>query len=299
MIINHNLSALNTQRLQGINDAAASKGIAHLSSGSRINRAADDAAGLAISEKMRAYVSGLNRASRNIQDGVSFIQATEGYLSETTSIIQRLRVLAVQSANGIYQQEDRNQITVEVSQLVAEVNRIASQGQFNGINMLDGSFAGAGGAQQPAVAAAAASGQVAPVVQNGGNGGLVVHMGSNADQFLNIAIGDMGASSLGIDTVDLSSSDGANTALGQLDNALQIVNKQRADLGAYQNRLSQARNGVDLAAENLQSAESRIRDADMSSEVVNFTREQIKSQAATAMLAQANQRPQQILQLLR
>ena len=298
MIINHNLSALNAQRLQGLNDAAASKGIGHLSSGSRINRAADDAAGLAISEKMRAYVSGLNRASRNIQDGVSFIQATEGYLSETTSIIQRLRVLAVQAANGIYQQEDRNQITVEVSQLVAEVNRIASQGQFNGINMLDGSFSG-GTQQQPAVATAAASGQVAPVVQAGGNGGLVVHMGANADQLLNIAIGDMGASSLGIDTVDLSSSDGANTALGQLDNALQIVNRQRADLGAYQNRLTQARNGVDVAAENLQSAESRIRDADMSSQVVNFTREQIKSQAATAMLAQANQRPQQVLQLLR
>ena len=289
MIINHNISALNTQRVQGLNEASATKGMERLSSGERINHAADDAAGLAISEKMRAQISGLNQASRNIQDGVSFIQATEGYLTETSSVIQRLRVLAVQSANGIYQQEDRDQIQVEVSQLIDEVNRIASQAQFNGMNMLDGRFAAAdvqqvADAQQLAVAE---------------GGPLVIHMGANTDQNASISIGKMDAVSLGIDTVDLSGANTANDALGQLDGALQLVNKQRADLGAYQNRLTQARYGVDIASENLQAAESRIRDADMSAQVVNFTRDQIKSQAAIAMLAQANQRPQQVLQLLR
>ncbi|WGK70147.1 flagellin [Candidatus Haliotispira prima] len=292
MIINHNLSALNTSRVQGINDASATKGMERLSSGVRINHASDDAAGLAISEKMRAQISGLNQASRNIQDGVSFIQATEGHLNETTSILQRLRVLAVQSANGIYQQEDRSQIQVEVSQLVDEVTRIAEQAQFNGMNMLDGTFSG--GVQ---AAVEAASGQAQPAAQ--ASGGLIIHMGANADQRASISIGNMDAVTLGLDTVDLSSPDGANTALGQVDNALRIVNKQRADLGAYQNRMIEAQGGVDVASENLQAAESRIRDANMSARVVDFTRDQIKSQAAIAMLAQANQRPQQVLQLLR
>ncbi len=295
MIINHNLSALNTSRLQGLNYSSAAKSMERLSSAVRINHAADDAAGLAISEKMRAQIAGLGQASRNIQDGVSFIQATEGYLDETTSILQRLRVLSVQSANGIYQEEDRSQIQVEVSQLIDEVNRIASQAQFNGMNLLDGTFASNG--QQQAAAPAAAEGQVAPALQGDGSG-LILHMGSNADQRASISIGDMSAVSLGMDTIDLSDMNGANNALGLLDNALRIVNKQRADLGAYQNRMTEAQQGVDIAAENLQAAEARIRDVNMSKQIVDFTRDQIKSQAAVAMLTQANQRPQQVLTLL-
>ncbi len=292
MIINHNVSALNAQRVQGLNDISTMRSMEKLSSGERINHAADDAAGLAISEKMRGQVAGLNQASRNIQDGVSFIQATEGYLSETVSIIQRLRVLAVQSANGINQDEDRRQIQVEVSQLIAEVDRISSQAQFNGMNMLNGEFAGEG--QQ--TAAPAASGEIVTAVQS--SGALVIHMGANTDQSSSIMIANMNAANLGIVELDLTGSDSANQAIGVLDGSLRMVNKQRADLGAYQNRLTEARKGVDIASENLQAAESRIRDTNMANQVVDFTRDQIKLQTAVAMLAQANQRPQQILQLL-
>lgn len=281
MIINHNLSALNAKRMQGINLSAADSKMAKLASGERITKAADDAAGLAISEKMRSQIRGLNQASRNIQDGISFIQTTEGYLQETTSILQRLRQLSVQSANGIYQQEDRNQIQVEVSQLVDEVNRIASQAQFNGMNILDGSFSGNDQGQGQAT------------------GAMRIHMGANADQFAEMSIGSMSAGALGLSgNLSLSSVDGANQGIGLLDAALTQVNKQRADLGAYQNRMQEAQKGVDTAAENLQAAESRIRDADMASEVVDMTRAMITSQTSTAMLAQANQRPQMVLQLL-
>ena len=301
MIINHNLSALNTQRVQGLNEMSSVKGMERLSSGERINRASDDAAGLAISEKMRAQVAGLNQASRNIQDGISFIQATEGYLVETTSILQRLRLLSVQSANGIYQEADRSQIQVEVSQLVDEIDRIADQAEFNGMKLLDGTFSG--NVQQAAAAAAgaadagAAAQQAAP---NPNGGPLTIHMGANTDQFETVSIGTMTGASLGISTeqIDLSSMEGANSAIAQVDKALNIVNKQRADLGSYQNRLVEARNGVDIAAENLQAAESRIRDANMSTQVVNFTRDQIKAQASMAMLVQANQNPTRVLQLL-
>ena len=298
MIINHNISALNAQRVQGLNEASADKGMERLSSGQRINRGADDAAGLAISEKMRAQISGLSQASRNIQDGVSFIQATDGFLEETTNVLQRLRILAVQSANGIYQQEDRDQTQVEVDQLVAEIDRVAAQSQFNGMNPIDGTF---GGGQVAAAAAPApADGEAAPApAQVVGDGGLIIHMGANVDQRASIYIGDMAADALGVQGLDLSNIEAANTAIGTVDAALNIVNKQRADLGAYNNRLTEARIGTDIAVENLGAAESRIRNANMAAQVVDFTRDQIKSQVATAMLAQANQRPQQVLQLLR
>jgi flagellin len=254
-----------------------------LSSGQRINRAGDDASGLAVSEKMRSQIRGLNQAERNIQNGVSFIQTTEGYLQETQDILHRLRELSVQSANGIYTDEDRMQIQVEVSQLVDEVNRIASHAQFNGMNLLTGAFA-----------------------QNSATNRIMqLQVGANMDQNETIFIGTMTAVALGLQnaqgesgTISIASPEEANQAIGSIDSALMQISKQRADLGAYQNRFEMAAQGVAIAAENLQASESRIRDADMASEIVSYTRDQILSQAGTAMLAQANTRTQSVLQLL-
>ena len=283
MIINHNMSALYANRQLGVTQGDVSKSIEKLSSGQRINRAGDDASGLAVSEKMRSQIRGLNQAERNIQNGVSFIQTTEGYLQETQDILHRLRELSVQSANGIYTDEDRMQIQVEVSQLVDEINRIASHAQFNGMNLLTGSFA-----QNSVV-----------------NRTMQLQVGANMDQSESIYIGTMTAQALGLTnaqgeagTLSISTAEEANQAIGSLDSALRQISKQRADLGAYQNRFEMASEGVAIAAENLQAAESRIRDADMASEMVNYTRDQILSQAGTAMLAQANVRTQSVLQLL-
>lgn len=284
MIINHNMSAMYAQRHTGIVETGIAKDIEKLSSGMRINRAGDDASGLAVSEKMRSQIRGLNQAGQNIQNGVSFIQATEGYLAETTDIMQRMRELAVQAANGIYSAEDRMQIQVEVSQLVDEVDRIASHAQFNGMNLLTGRFA---------------KDSATEVMQ--------LHVGANMDQNEKIYVGTMTAMALGItggmqggegDMISLSSMDGANMAIGTIDNALKQINKQRADLGAYQNRFELAYNGVAIAAENLQAAESRIRDADMAKQVVEYTKNQILMQSGTAMLAQANTQPQSVVRLL-
>jgi flagellin len=256
-----------------------------LSSGMRINRAGDDASGLAVSEKMRSQIRGLSQASKNASNGISFIQASEGYLQESQDILQRLRELAIQSANGIYTDEDRMQIQVEVSQLVDEIDRIASHAQFNGMNMLTGRFARESG-------------------ENIVTASMWFHIGANMDQRERIFIGTMTASGLGVRNagdgtiLTLESPDSANGIIGTLDEALKKVNKQRADLGAYQNRMEHAIRGIDVGAENLQAAESRIRDADMAAEMVNFTRDQILSQAGNAMLAQANQRTASVLQLL-
>ncbi|GHT60121.1 flagellin [Spirochaetia bacterium] len=283
MIINHNMSALYANRELGVTQGDVSKSIEKLSSGQRINRAGDDASGLAVSEKMRSQIRGLNQAERNIQNGVSFIQTTEGYLQETQDILHRLRELSVQSANGIYTDEDRMQIQVEVSQLVDEINRIASHAQFNGMNLLTGSFA-----QNSVV-----------------NKTMQLQVGANMDQNESIYIGTMTAQALGLANaqgedggISISTPEEANQAIGTVDSALRQISKQRADLGAYQNRFEMASEGVAIAAENLQAAESRIRDADMASEMVNYTRNQILSQAGTAMLAQANVRTQSVLQLL-
>ncbi len=286
MIINHNMSALYAQRQTGLTGTRIQKDIEKLSSGMRINRAGDDASGLAVSEKMRSQIRGLNQAVRNIQDGVSFIQATEGYLTATTDVMQRIRELAVQAANGIYSAEDRMQIQVEVSQLVDEVDRIASHAQFNGMNLLTGRFA-----------------------QDTVSEPLQLHVGANMDQNEKIYVGTMTATALGLtggmqgeggegEIISLSSMEGANMAIGTIDAALKIVNKQRADLGAYQNRFEIAGNGVAIAAENLQAAESRIRDADMAKQVVDFTRDEILMQSGTAMLAQANTQSQSVMRLL-
>ena len=285
MIINHNLSAMFADRsLRTVNDDVT-KGMEKLSSGMRINRAGDDASGLAVSEKMRSQIRGLERASKNAQDGISFIQTTEGYLQESQDIIQRLRELAVQASNGVYTAEDRMQIQVEVSQLVDEIDRIASHAQFNGLNLLTGRFARDNG-------------------QNSVTGSMWFHIGSNMDQRVQIYIGTMTSKALGVRNIgdntiiSMESPDGSNRAIGNIDQALKKVNKQRADLGAYQNRLEHAIKGIDVGAENLQAAESRIRDTDMASEMVNYTKNRILAQAGNAMLAQANQKNQQVLQLL-
>jgi flagellin len=283
MIINHNMSAMYANRQLGVTQADVAKSIEKLSSGQRINRAGDDASGLAVSEKMRSQIRGLNQAERNIQNGVSFIQATEGYLQETQDILHRLRELSVQSANGIYADEDRMQIQVEVSQLVDEINRIASHAQFNGMNILTGAFA----------------------MDSSVNRIMQFQVGANMDQSEQVFIGTMTAQALGLQTaqgeagtISIASPEEANQAIGSVDAALKLISKQRADLGAYQNRFEMAAEGVAIASENLQATESRIRDADMASEMVTFTKDQILSQAGNAMLAQANVRTQSVLQLL-
>ena len=283
MIINHNMSSMYANRTLGVSNSQLAGNIEKLSSGQRINKAGDDASGLAVSEKMRSQIRGLNQAERNIQNGVSFIQTTEGYLSETTDILQRIRELAVQSANGIYTDEDRMQIQVEVSQLVAEVDRIASQAQFNGMNMLTGAFA-----------RDSAAGRV-----------MQFQIGANVDQNEQVFIGTMTSQALGLtgtqgsdERISISTPDAANMTIATLDNALKSVNRQRADLGAYQNRFEIAAKGIAVAAENLQAAESRIRDSDMASEMVEYTKNQILTQSGTAMLVQANSQSQNVLRLL-
>lgn len=286
MVINHNMSAMFAKRSQGIQDESAAKAMGKLSSGLRITRAGDDASGLAVSEKMRSQIRGLNKASENAQNGISFIQTTEGYLQETMDLIHRIRELAVQSANGIYTAEDREIIQVEVSSLIAEVDRVASIAQFNGMNMLTGRFAEATG-------------------DNTVTASMWLHIGANMDQRTQVYIGTMSAQALGLRSVgdqsimQLTSPDESNRALGTLDEAIKRINKQRADLGAYQNRLEQAVKGLDIAAENTQASESRIRDTDMADQMVEFTKYQVLSQAGTAMLAQANQSTQNVLSLLR
>ncbi|PIE04447.1 MAG: flagellin [Spirochaetales bacterium] len=285
MIINHNMSALFATRQSKINAGNTTKSMEKLSSGLRITRAGDDASGLAVSEKMRSQIRGLNQASRNAADGVSFIQTTEGYLQETSDILQRIRELAIQASNGIYSSEDRMQIQVEVSQLVDEVNRVSSHAQFNGMNMLTGRFAKFNGL-------------------NSVTSSMWLHIGANMDQRERVYIGTMTAKALGLEQVStgiiisISTPEQANRNIGLVDEALKKVNKQRADLGAYQNRLEMAIKGLDVGAENLQASESRIRDLDMAKGTVALTRDQILHQASNAMLAQANQQGQLVLQLL-
>ena len=285
MIINHNMSAMFAQNQLKNTNGMLEKNIEKLSSGLRINRAGDDASGLAVSEKMRAQIRGLNQASRNAENGISFIQTTEGYLQESQDIMHRMRELAVQSANGIYSDEDRMQIQVEISQLVDEIDRIASHAQFNGMNMLTGRFAAESG-------------------ENTVTASMWFHIGANMDQREQVYIGTMTSEALGVrqlgtgETITMASPEEANRSIGTIDSALKAINKQRADLGAYQNRLEHAVRGIDVGAENLQAAESQIRDADMAKQMVEFTKNQILVQSSNAMLAQANQKPQSVLQLL-
>ena len=280
MRINNNLMAMNTQRYLGVNNSNTAKSIEKLSSGYRINRAGDDAAGLAISEKMRAQIRGLEMAAKNSQDAISLIQTAEGALTETHAILQRMRELAVQAASDTNVEVDRDALHEEFKQLKEEIDEIATT-KFNGRTLLDGSLK-----------AAAASGSTSAP--------LAIQTGADKDNELEIEIGNMTSEALGITaTIAVTSQELASKAIEVVDSAINSVSTERAKLGAYQNRLEHKINNLNTSAENLQAAESRIRDVDMAKEMMNFTKNSILSQAATAMLAQANQAPQTVLQLLR
>ncbi|HNX59762.1 MAG TPA: flagellin [Spirochaetota bacterium] len=282
MIINHNMSAINANKVLKFKHWDVEKSTEKLASGMRINRAGDDASGLAVSEKMRTQIQGLRQAERNTEDGMSFIQTAEGYLDQTSNILQRIRVLAVQSSNGIYSNDDRQLIQVEVSALVDEVDRIASQAEFNKFKLLLGDFA-----------------------RTNPKSSMWFHMGANMHQRERVYIGTMTAEGLrlkektGEFLANLSTADKANRTIGVIDDALHKVAKQRADLGAYYNRLETASKGLLTAYENTQASESRIRDADMAETMVDLTKDQVLVQSGTAMLAQANQKSAGVLQLLR
>ncbi len=286
MIINNNISAIFGNRQLSIDALQTERNMEKLSSGMRINRAGDDASGLAVSEKMRTQIRGLNQALRNTQDGVSFIQTTEGYLQEVNTALQRVRELAVQGANGIYSDEDRGYIQVEVEQMVAEIDRIGSHAQFNGLKMLNGMFA-------------------EPSADSTPPSEMFLHIGANMDERVQVYIGTMTSTSLGLkaagtgEIVSVSNQNSANLTIGTIDQALTRINSQRADLGAYQNRLESSTRSIMIGSENLQAAESRIRDTNMAKESSLLAKNQVLTQAATAMLAQANQQPQNVLQLLR
>mgnify|MGYP000970540829 FL=1 len=269
MRINNNIMALNAHRQLAINQSNSAKSMEKLSSGYRINRAGDDAAGLAISEKMRAQIRGLKQASRNAQDGISLIQTAEGALNESHAILQRMRELAVQSANDTNVDDDREALQKEVQALIDELDRIGNNTEFNTQKLLDGTFAS-----------------------------KLIHIGANTGQTLEIEINDMTASGLGVSGVDISTQSDANAAIATIDEAIKKLSEERSQLGAWQNRLEHTIANLNNARENLQAAESRIRDVDMAEEIMAFTKNNILQQAATAMLAQANLAPQSVLQLL-
>jgi len=277
MRINHNISALNAWKTLKNTDEAMSKSLEKLSSGLRINRAADDAAGLAISEKMRSQINGLNQAVRNAQDGISLIQTAEGALNETHAVLQRMRELAVQAANDTNITADREKIYEELDALKSELTRIANDTEFNTQKLLDGTFSG-----------------------------KLLQIGANTGQNISVTIATMTATALSLTATAIDITAGtagaqqsaANALIGTLDAAISTVSEQRSELGAYQNRLEHTIANLQTSAENLTAAESRIRDVDMAAEMMNFTRNQILTQAGTAMLAQANMKPQSVLQLL-
>lgn len=277
MRINNNITALNANNKLSANTLALSKSVEKLSSGLRINRAGDDGAGLAISEKLRAQVRGLNQAAKNAQDGISLLQTAEGALNETSAILQRMRELSVQSANDTLITADRAIIQDEVNHLVAEIDDIATRTQFNTQELIDGSYSG-----------------------------KVFHIGANSNQSLAVsdeeggtAIADMQSAALGVDALNLETQTGADDAIETIDTAIDSVNATRAGLGALSNRLENKINNLTNTSENTSAAESRIRDVDMAREMMQFTKSNILTQAAQAMLAQANQTPQGVLQLLR
>ncbi|MBC7087067.1 MAG: flagellin Hag [Tissierellales bacterium] len=309
MRINQNISAMNTySRLTAANNAKSSS-LAKLSSGLRINKAGDDAAGLTISEKMRGQIGGLNQAVRNAQDGISLIQTAEGALNETHSILNRMRDLAVQAANDTNTKDDRIAIQRELDQLLDEIDRIAGNTEFN-TQKLFGEY----GVKTTTVG----SGSGATTITEASHTPLTVkfQIGANKDQNIELKINDMTTAGLGlrdftvvsgkivIDTssgakvTDLTTQSGANKAITTIDDAIKLVSEERSKLGAYQNRLEHTINNLTTTSENLSAAESRIRDVDMAEEMMKFTKNNILSQAATSMLAQANQMPQQVLQLL-
>jgi len=279
MIINHNMGAINANRMMGVNASNAGKSMEKLSSGMRINKAGDDAAGLAISEKMRGQIRGLDQGSANAQDGISMIQTAEGGLNEVHSILQRMRELAVQSSNDTNVTVDRTAINDEFTQLKDEITRIGTKSQFNKQNLFD------------STAGDAADGKVN--IQVGANAGDLIQL-DLTKAGIDISLTDTALSAIVV--TDYTTSQAAVTAVeGEIAN----VSSGRSYLGAMQNRLEHTVNNLDSASENLTSAESRIRDVDMAKEMSTFSKNNILNQAAQAMLAQANQQPQQVLQLLR
>lgn len=272
MIINHNMMAANAHRAGGMNASGQSKSIEKLSSGLKINRAGDDAAGLSISEKMRGQIRGLNMASKNAQDGISLIQTAEGALDEVHAMLQRMRELAVQAANDTNVAADRISIKDELDQLTSEIDAISTRSEFNTQKLINGSFSN-----------------------------KTFHIGSNNLQTISVSIGAMSASALGVKTgsIVVSTNLAAGSAITKINTAITRVSSQRSKLGAIQNRLEHTIKNLDNSAENLQAAESRLRDTDMAKEMSSFTKSNILAQASQAMLAQANQLPQQVLQLLR
>lgn len=269
MRIQHNISALNTHRNLTFNNTQASKNLEKLSSGYKINRAGDDAAGLAISEKMRGQIRGLDMATKNAQDSISLIQTAEGALNETHAILQRMRELSVQSSNDTNVTGDRVALQQEVKALTSEINRISKNTEFNTQKLLSGGFSA-----------------------------KKFHIGANSGQNISLTIGSMAASALAISGISISSQTGASAAITAFDKALTQVSTQRSKLGAVQNRLEHTINNLGATSENLTAAESRIRDTDMAKEMMGFTKNNILMQAAQSMLAQANQQPQGVLQLL-
>ncbi|MEQ6050330.1 flagellin [Lysinibacillus capsici] len=269
MRIQHNISALNTHRNLAFNNTQASKNLEKLSSGYKINRAGDDAAGLAISEKMRGQIRGLDMATKNAQDSISLIQTAEGALNETHAILQRMRELAVQSANDTNVSSDRGDLQKEVDALVSEINRISTDTEFNTQKLLTGSF-----------------------------DAKTFHIGANSGQAITLSIASMASSGIGVSGVSISTQTAADAAITTINTALTTVSDTRSKLGAVQNRLEHTINNLGATSENLTAAESRIRDTDMAKEMMGFTKNNILMQAAQSMLAQANQQPQGVLQLL-
>ena len=269
MVVQHNLQAANTNRQLGITTSAQAKSTEKLSSGYKINRAADDAAGLSISEKMRSQIRGLDKASSNAQDGISAIQTAEGALNETHSILQRMNELATQAANDTNTSTDRTAVQAEITQLTAEIDRIQSTTQFNSMNLLDGSFTGKN-----------------------------LQVGALSGQNIAISIGNMNAATIGVSAVSVTSNAVAGAAMSSIQSAIDLVSTQRSDLGALQNRLEHTIANLDTTSENTSAAESRIRDTDMAKEMVNYSKNNILSQAGQSMLAQANQSTQGVLSLL-
>lgn len=345
MIINHNISAMNTSRQLGVSNTQGAKAMERLSSGYRINKAGDDAAGLAISEKMRAQIKGLNQASRNAQDGISMIQTAEGALNETHSILQRMRELAVQASNDTMTTVDRVSLQEEMDQLASEVTRIAETTEFNTKNLMSGKFGSTTLVSTVSKSGNAMSGKLVVTVNNkdgsvakttgsgttvsnadatkansmitGAKSSLVFQIGANTNQVIRVNINAMTATSLGITAkvgngaagtagrngakvqgISISSQGDAAAAISVINNAINLVSKERSKLGAVQNRLEHTIANLDTAAENLQASESRIRDVDMAKEMMELSKQNILSQAGNAMLAQANQKPQSVLQLL-
>ena len=281
MIINFNQSAAFANRIANINNINAQNSMNALSSGKRINAAKDDASGLAVSTKMKSMIRGLNQASRNIADGSSMLNVASGYLQETTDILQRIRELAVQSSNGIYSDEQRSMVQIEVSQLVSEIDRIASSATFNGLQLFTGRFAT-------------------------GNEAITLHIGSQADQQISFNLEAATAEAFGLknaqgsgESLSISNPDEANMAIATVDEALLRVSRQQSLIGANQNRMEVAKQGIDIAAENMAAANSRIEDADLAEKLVEFSKNQVLSQSSLAMIAQANLQSQNVLALLR